>query len=150
VVPGNLVLNGSFSLGDAYWHVELNGGTTVTYSSAGELCVTNDYSGSYASVTLGYPLDAANSFAVDAASSYTLSYRARGSLYYAVEVKVGGAVEPWYPAAAFNDGATSVGYQSYSHLVMPSTTLAQAGLAFNVVLDPGVTYCIDDVVLTKL
>jgi hypothetical protein len=150
--PINLITNGDFSLGEAFWNVQLNAGVSGTYTTSGALCVTNTTPGTYLSVTLGFPVSAADSFSVEAGSSYTLSFRAYGALGLTLEVKVGEVVTPWTPVATFYQSLSTLSYQSYSYLVTPVASMAQTGLAFNAVLDYaeyGGMICLDDVSFVK-
>ena len=142
----NLIKNGDFSQGNAYWNFMPQGGANPSFGS-GAYCVTSG-SGGGASFGLGYPLDPADAFSIAAGTNYTLSYRAMGS--GTVSVKIGGASAPYTELTSFNDTVSSPGsYVSESHWLMPGNGMDGVGLVFNVTLDSSQTICFDDVVLVK-
>ena len=145
----NLVKNGDFSQGKLYWDLTLQAGDVGGQSySDGQYCVYNESDAYYLSFSLGYPSSPSDSFAVDAGATYTFSYQVSG--WGSIEAKIGGAVTPYTAVSSFKDSAaSSSSSQTITHVVAPTTSVAQTGLVFNGTLDYSGSVCFDNVSFVK-
>ena len=149
-VVGNMIKNGDFSLGKTYWDLTYQAGEYAgQLYTGGEYCIYNLSDLYYLSFSLGYPSSSVrDAFALQTGATYTLSYRVKGS--GDIEAKIGEAVLPYTSLASFTDSIFSPGvYVTKSHLVLSTTSSAQAGLVFNGTLYYSESVCFDDVVLVK-
>jgi hypothetical protein len=149
VVGTNLVKNGDFSQGKLYWDLTLQAGDVGAQSySGGQYCVYNESSAAYLSFSLGYPSSPSDAFAVDAGASYTFSYQVTG--WGSIEAKVGGAVTPYTAVTSFTDSASSSStVQTITHIITPTTSVAQTGLVFNGTLYYLDSVCFDNITFVK-
>jgi hypothetical protein len=148
-VPGNLIRNGDFSMGTQYWGLTVaSGGPPTLFTDTGEYCVFNMSSTSYMSFSLGFPVDPADAFVVDAGATYTLSYRAN-AVGATIGVKIGHATDPYTPVYSATDTPYLAGYQTYTHFVSAPGGDTGAGLVFNVTLVYYSNVCFDDVRLVR-
>jgi len=146
-VEGNLIQNGDFSDGDAHWDLTLSVGYPVVDSANGEYCVQNpEYT--YATFTLGYPLDLTEVFPIASGASYTLSYRVKG--YASYELKIGQAAEPYTALAAVSeDSSAASSYVTQTHTIEATLGDPEAGLAITVLLGTSQSICFDDISLVE-
>jgi hypothetical protein len=149
VAGPNLVKNGDFSQGKLYWDLTLQAGDVGAQSySDGQYCVYNESAAAYLSFSLGYPSSPSDAFAVEAGASYTFSYQVTG--WGSIQAKVGGAVTPYTPVSSYNDSAaSSVTTQTFTHVITPTTSVAQTGLVFNGTLNYLDSVCFDNVSFVK-
>jgi hypothetical protein len=149
VAGPNLLKNGDFSQGKLYWDLTLQAGDVGAQSySDGQYCVYNESSAAYLSFSLGYPSSPSDAFAVDVGSTYTFSYQVTG--WGSIQSKVGGAVTPYTPVTSYNDSAaSSVTTQTFTHVITPTTSVAQTGLVFNGTLNYLDSVCFDNVSFVK-
>jgi hypothetical protein len=141
---GNLVENGDFGDGDTLWTFEP---ARASYSiSNGALCVDI---GAGESVSLGWPSNMSQAFALSSGQSYTFSYVASssGPLGVSVTSKIGHAAPPY--TTHFEQGVSVESTpQSYSHPFTVVEADDGAGLVFSISGAQGegtTTVCFDDV-----
>jgi len=146
-IEGNLIENGDFSDGDAHWDLTLSVGYPVVDSANGAYCVQNpEYT--YATFTLGYPLDLTDVFPIASGASYTLSYRVKGNASY--ELKIGQAAEPYTAlAGVIEDASASTAYVTQTHTIQATLGDPEAGLAITVLLGTSQSVCFDDISLVE-
>lgn len=153
-VPGNLIQNGNFAEGDAYWDVNDGGGGIISYStSTGALCT--ELSELQPFVALGWPLGLDLALTLDTSSSYELSYEAWTSLpsYLLFEAKAGEAVSP-YSEHFLEQVSLSTSPSSHAHVFSPASS-DPTGIVFllyhtDYYYGYVVEVCVDNVVLRQL
>jgi hypothetical protein len=128
---GELIRNGDFSEGTSYWNLEVPG--AVVDTSSGALCLSATDEG-YIYGPVGWPLDPADAFALQAGRSYLFQFEAwvsdevGGNLEY-MNAKVGEAVAPYYPVFTWD---TQVGGErgTSSAQFVADADYAQVGVVF--------------------
>lgn len=141
-VEGELVINGDFSQGKVYWNLDLNAGTSGTYSDDGALCVNNE-GYDYLSFSLGFPSSPTDAFTLEGGVAYAFSFDLRG--FAEVEAKVGLAVTPYTEIESNVVNSNGPDYQTRSYLVSTAATTEDVGLVFNVTIDSYSYVCFDNV-----
>lgn len=147
-VEGNLIQNGDFSDGDAHWDLTLSVGDPVVDAAGGAYCVQNTAEATYATFTLGYPLDLTEVFTIASGTSYVLSYRVKG--YASYELKIGQAAEPYTAlAGVIEDSSASDSYVTQTHTIQATLGDPEAGFAITVLLGTSQNVCFDDISLIE-
>lgn len=157
----NLIKNGDFTLGGAYWHVTNSTTTTPVELSTssimdGTFCITA--SSSYPTQLIGWPVLSTDAATLTPGATYSLSFRARATYSAYLGVKVAAAVTPWLPTlVTITASAVSTTWQQYRTTFVaqgttsyPLTASTPIGLVFAVSSFTNGLVCLDDVVMAEV
>jgi hypothetical protein len=150
----NLIQNGDFTQGDAFWNIHDGGGGDVTYTiTSGTLCSVLDYYLPF--VVVGWPVDVTSALVLDPASGYELSYDAWSTApsYALFEAKAGEAVSP-FAEHFLSPVSLSTSSVRRSHTFLPASS-EPSGIVFLLYFngsyyDDPLEVCVANVVLRKL
>jgi endoglucanase len=144
----NLITNGDFSGGTAYWNLTIQTTGSVTGSaSSGAMCLTF---AALQTFTLGWPMDPASAASLPSGASYTFSFTVQSTTSVSVTAKVGLAVSPYTAdfSQALTVGTTA---QSPSYGFTTTASDPQAGIAFDVTAGSTAgQICFDNISLVRV